>query len=177
MKPVEITLRMTSDVIEVSADKLWDIIGPGFADVGAWTSSVDRSQGRGEPEFAGAPCGERTCHVNISGYDQMTERMTHYDASNRELIYKVTEGVPGFVLLARNHWTLREVGENQSVAEMTCTLRLTPWMGMLLGWMMKWQVRRSLQQVFRELKTYAETGELSIQKKKRLSVLARSSAA
>lgn len=93
------------------------------------------------------------------------------------MAYQVTEGVPGFVLLASNRWAIREVGENQSVAKMNCTIRLTPWLGMLLGSMMKRKVSKNLEEMFQELKAYAETGEVSAEKKKRLSVLSRAQAA
>jgi hypothetical protein len=155
----ELTIHVTSDPINVSADELWRIVGPGFGDVAAWTHSVERSTAEGEPELQGAPCAERVCHVNISGYDQMAERLTHYAAPERELTYRVTRGVPGFVLLAQNHWKIRETGPNQSVAEMTCTLHLSPWRGLLLAPLMRRQVEKNLEAVVLELKTYAETGE------------------
>ncbi len=159
MKPTEMTIRVASEPIHVSADKLWSIVGPGFANVGAWTTSVDKSLARGEAQLDGAPCNERVCHVNISGYSQMSERLTAYDASGRQLTYRVIEGCPPFVQLAQNHWEIRELGPNTSVAEMTCTLRLDPWAGMLLGPFMRWQVVSNLQAVVHELKTYAETGQ------------------
>ena len=177
MNPKEIKISVTSDVIQVSADELWKIVGPGFGDVGAWTSSVDRSSSIGKPQFSDAPCDMRTCHVNISGYSKVSEKLTHYDEFHRQLAYQVTEGVPGFVLLASNHWTIRGVGGNQSVAELNCTLRLTPWLGMLMGGMMKRQILKELATVLQELKTYAETGEVSAKKKKRRNALDRAQAA
>lgn len=171
MKPREITIHMTSDTINVSADTLWTLVGPGFADVGAWTTSVDKSFAVGTPQLEGAPCNERECHVNISGYDKMIETLTLFDADSRQIAYEVTEGVPGFVLLARNHWTIREVGPGRSVAEMACTMRLSAWAGLFLGGTMKRTVARNLKEVFQELKVYAETGDTSAQKKSRLRAL------
>ena len=111
MEPREFKIRMTSDVVDVSAGKLWSVIGPGFADVGEWTTSVEKSTGVGKSEFADAPCKERTCKVNISGFEQMTETLVNYDTSTRQLAYEVTKGVPGFVLLARNSWAVHAVGD------------------------------------------------------------------
>mgnify|MGYP000492089700 CR=1 FL=1 len=176
MNPKEIKIKMTSDIIQVSADQLWRIVGPGFGDVGTWTSSVDRSTGTGIPQFSGAPCSDRVCHVNISGYDKICEKITYYDHNKQQMAYEITDGVPGFVLLARNHWTIREVGKNQSVAEMNCTMRLSPLMGMLLGGVMKRKVTKNLEEVFQELKAYAEKGELSSKKRKRMLELNRAEA-
>lgn len=163
MDPIEMKISLTSDVIRVPADALWSIVGPGFADVADWTSSVQRSVSIGSPQLQGAPCTERACHVNISGYDKISERLTHYDEANRQLAYEVTDGVPGFVRMARNQWTIRAAGDGCSVAEMTCTLRLTPVMGMLVGPLMKSKVKSNLVQVFRELKTFAETGQALVE--------------
>ncbi|MCO4772474.1 MAG: SRPBCC family protein [Deltaproteobacteria bacterium] len=173
----EYTIHLTSEPIAVPAADLWDLLGPGFGEVGAWTTSVDRSHGAGEPQFEGAPFEERVCQVNISGYERMTERLTHYDESKRELAYVVGEGLPSFVLLAQNHWTIKALDANTSVAEMRCTLRLTPMMGMLVGALMKRKARSSVLEFLTEMKQYAETGEVSEAKKKRLSVLVAPAAA
>ena len=159
MQPKEFKISMTSEVIGVSADKLWSVIGPGFGEVGSWTSSVEKSIGIGKSEFVDAPCKERTCQVNISGFDQMTETLVNYDTTKRQLAYEVTEGVPGFVLLARNSWAIRSVGENQSVAEMNLTMRLKPVLGALLGGLLKRKALENIETYFIELKEYAETGK------------------
>jgi hypothetical protein len=36
MDPVEIRISQTSDVIDVPAEALWALVGPGFADVGGY---------------------------------------------------------------------------------------------------------------------------------------------
>ena len=39
-------VKMSKPVaINVSADALWEIIGPGFADAGKWSTAVDHSAG------------------------------------------------------------------------------------------------------------------------------------
>ena len=36
-------------VVDASADFIWNVLGPGYADADKWASSVHRSSGRGEP--------------------------------------------------------------------------------------------------------------------------------
>ena len=44
-KVVELTKSLN---VNVSAEKLWDIFGPGFADAGKWSTAIDHSAGSGE---------------------------------------------------------------------------------------------------------------------------------
>jgi len=173
LKPRTIDIRLTTDTIAVSADDLWAIMGPGFTDVGRWTTGVDHAYAVGAPEIAGAPCKARTCEVSIAGYDTVTETLTAYDASARHIAWKITEGVPGFVLLAENRWVIQEVAPGQSVAHMHCTLKLRPIMGLLLGWLMKRQVLRNVHAFSDELKLWAERGEVSGAKRLRMQELGR----
>lgn len=154
MSPREIEIRVLTD-IDVSANVLWQIAGPGFANVAAWTQSVERSTAEGPPVLPGAPCAGRVCHVNIRGYDTLREEITHYDAAAKELAYRVTQGTPSFVLLAQNHWTIRPVSATECQVEMLCTLRLRPIAGLLLGGIMSRQVRSNLEAVCKELRAHA----------------------
>lgn len=167
----EIRITKTSETINVSADDLWQIVGPGFQNVGDWITTIDLSTGFGEPEFEGATCSERTCHVNFAGYDKVSEKLTMYNKANRELAYKVTDGMPGFVLYAYNHWTITEIGPNQCTAQMVSTLHLKRFQGFFLGRIMKRKFGKGLDKVFVELKAYAETKEVSEAKKLRIKEL------
>lgn len=42
-KHKKIKMTKTSGIINVSADDLWEIVGPGFSNVGVWASSVDHA--------------------------------------------------------------------------------------------------------------------------------------
>lgn len=169
----ELKFKITSEVINVSADSLWTIARE-FQDVGIWSTSVDHSTGNGDAEFEGATCSERTCHVDIKGYDQIHEKLTLFDDTSRELEYKITGGTPDFVLFTSNRWRVVEVGPQKSLVEMDITIHLKRFIGALLGGQMKKQISKNVRQVCTDLKIYAETGKVSSAKKARMQTLAQS---
>lgn len=171
-KYTEIKISETSEVINVSADSLWKIVRE-FQDVGNWFSSIDYVTASGKSEFAGATYSDRTCYVNLRGYSKVHEKLTLFDDARRELAYELTEGAPGFLLFAGNHWSVSEAGPNQSVLKMEATMRLKKFIGTLLGGQMKKTVLKNLPLALSELKVFAETGEASEAKKARMEVLAK----
>lgn len=168
----EISITKSSEVINVSAEKLW-AIARDFGNVGVWTSTLNSSEGVGAPEFEGATYSERVCHTNIKGFSEVHEKLTMFNDANKELSYKVSHGLPGFVLLAQNHWTILEVGPNQSMVSMNSYMRLTKFMGFLLGGKMRKTALKALDTVLAELKIYAETGEVAETKKAQLKKQSR----
>ncbi len=168
----EIKITQVSEVINVSADALWQIVRK-FEDVGQWFTSIDYVTVSGKSEFEGASYSERTCYVNLKGYSKVHEKLTFFDDSKRELAYELTEGAPGFLLFAGNHWTVSEVDSRHSVLKMEATLRLKKFVGSLLGGPMKKTVLKNLPIALNELKIFAETGEVSAAKKARMAELER----
>jgi len=166
----EVTISKQSEAIHVSADSLWKIVRQ-FDKVGEWFSSIDHAEGYGEPEFEGATCSERTCYVNLKGYSEVHEKLTLFDEEKRELAYEFTGGGPGFLLFAGNHWTVVEVGPNQSILKMEARMRLKPLAGFLFGGKLQRTIEKSLPESLNELKVYAETGEVSDAKKARVKEL------
>lgn len=166
----EIKISQVSEVINVSADALWKIVRK-FEDVGQWFSSIDYVTVSGASEFEGADYGERICYVNLKGYSKVREKLTLFDDTKRELAYELTEGAPGFLLFAGNHWTVSEAGPNHSVLKMEATLRLKKFAGSLFGGQMKKTVLKNLPIALNEIKIFAETGEVSTAKKERIREL------
>ncbi|PCJ63594.1 MAG: hypothetical protein COA58_15770 [Bacteroidetes bacterium] len=170
-KHKEIKLVRTSEVINVSTDSLWEIVGPGFQHIGIWNRNIDHATGSGDGEFEGAGCSERVCEIATKGYSKLREKLILYDIGNKEIAYKVMEGLPGFVLYAQNHWTVSEVSPNKSVVKMDITMHVTPFIGTIMGSIMKKQFDKAIAQAFEDLIIYAETGEISEAKKARIEEL------
>lgn len=167
----EIKMIWTSEVIEVSADSLWRIVRD-FQNISTWSSNVDHATGSGPAEFAGATCSERVCEVSgLGAYNRVVEKLTLFDEEQQELAYQLTEGAPGFVLYASNHWQVMDAGPGQSRVRMEVTMRLKPLAGFFLGGQMKKTVDKALAVAMEELKVYAERGELSPAKLERMLVL------
>ena len=163
-KIVERTLK--SDTINVSADSLWAICRD-FDKTAEWTSTLKHSYGTGESEFEGATCSSRTCETDF-GKGKVVEELILFSDENKELSYNLTEGAPGFITLANNHWKVIEIGANQSKIEMNVTMHMKKFVGFFLGGLIKKQMRKQVNIVLAELKIYAETGEVSEAKKKQI---------
>lgn len=169
----EVLMTKTSPAINVSTDKLWEIIGPGFADAGLWSTAIDYSEGSGEAEFEGATCSERACELNASGFDQVGEKITKYNAQTKEVSYKVLHGMPGFVTFAENNWIVVDLGNNQSALKMSLTMHMKKFMGALMGGMMSKKLDKLFDLLFNDLTVFAETGKVSTEKAERIAKLAK----
>ncbi len=163
-------------IINVPAEELWDMVGPGFADVYKWSSNVDHSEGSGTASFEGATCSERACNVNVKGFNKIKETLTKYDQKMMVLAYEVNEGMPGFVTKAANEWTVVALSTYQSKLVMKAEFESKGLMGNLMRGMMKKKMSKTLDNVLKDAKVYAETGQISDAKEKRIAQLERKAA-
>ena len=154
-------------VVNVSADKLWEMIGPGFIDVYKWSSNVDHAEGSGNSEFEGAVCSERFCDVNVKGFSKISEKLIKYNEKNMNLAYEVVDGMPGFITLAKNDWTVVPVGDNQAKLVMKAEFGSKGLMGTIMNGMMKKKMIKTIDTVLNDAKIYAETGMISAAKQER----------
>lgn len=164
-KVIERTLK--SDTINVSTDSLWAILRE-FDKVSDWTSTLDHSEGAGEVKLEGTTCNERVCESN---HKKLVEELIMFSDEKKELAYELTEGAPGFVKLAQNHWKVYEISPNQSLVEMNVTMHLSKFMGFILGRVITKTMTKQVLIVLNDLKIYAETGEVSEAKKVQIAKL------
>ena len=170
-------VKMSKPVtINVSADALWEIIGPGFADAGNWSTAVDHSAGHGDGKFDGASCDTRSCDLSAKGFDSVNEKITEYDASNKTMAFDVIDGTPGFVTYLNNRTVVTDLGNGKSKAELQITMRMKPFMGWLLGGMLKKNLNNLLDSALEDLKVFAETGMPSARKQARMKKLSAKAA-
>lgn len=161
--------------VNVSAEKLWDMVGPGFTDVYKWASNVDHSEGKGQSEFEGASCSERSCDVSVKGFSKINEKLYKYDAAKMNLAYEVNNGMPGFITKAQNDWTVVSLGENKSKLVMKAVFRSKGLMGSMMNGKMKKKMEETLTTVLNDAKVYAETGKISQAKAERVAKLQKKS--
>lgn len=174
IKEVKISKPVT---VNVSSDVLWEIIGPGFDEAGKWSTAVDHSAGHGEAKFDGAVCDTRSCDLSAKGFNSVNEKITVYDPSNKTMAFDVIEGMPGFVTYLNNHTVITDLGNGRSKAELQITMHMKPFMGTLMGGMLKKNLNNLIDSALDDLKIYAETGEPSDRKKARMVKLAKKKAA
>ncbi len=165
-----------SVIVDVSANELWQIVGPGFAEAGKWSTAVDHSVGHGEGKFEGATCDTRSCDLSAKGFSSVKERITEYDASNRTLAFDVFEGMPGFVTYTNNRTLITELGQDRSQAELQITMHMKPFLGWLLGGMLKKNLGNLIDSALDDLKVFAETGKPSDRKQARIKKLSANAA-
>ncbi len=166
VKVINKTLK--SEVINVSADSLWAILRE-FDKVAAWTSVLNHSKGGGEAKFEGTTCNKRICETKDN--NKVVEELIMFSDERQELAYKLTEGAPGFVKYSKNRWIVSKIGANQSQVQMDVTMHLSRFMGFFLGGLITKEMTKQVTIFLNELKTYAETGEISEAKKEQLEKL------
>jgi len=170
-------VKMAKSVeVNVSADSLWQIVGPGFAEAGKWSTAVDHSAGHGEAQFEGATCDTRSCDLSAKGFSSVNERISEYDVANRTMGFDVFEGLPSFVTYTNNRTAITSMGEQKSKAELQITMHMKPLLGALMGPMFKKNLSNLIDTALEDLKVYAETGEPSESKKARMKKLAAKAA-
>lgn len=158
---------LTSEVINVSADSLWAICRE-FDKTAEWTSTLNHSYGIGEVQHEGITCSARVCETNLGKGNKVVEELLMFSDENKELSYNLVEGAPGFITLATNHWKVTKVGSNKSKIEMNVTMHMKRFAGFFLAGLITKQMKKQVTIVLSELKTYAETGQVSAKKKKQL---------
>ena len=101
----------------------------------------------------------------------MNERITEYDASNRTMAFNVIEGTPGFVTYMNNRTVITDLGQGRSKAELKITMHMKPFLGGLMGGMLKKNLSNLIDSALNDLKVYAETGKPSARKQARMKKL------
>jgi hypothetical protein len=166
-----VQISKTSEVINASADDVWKIVGPGFAKVGLWSTTVDHADVSGTPEFEGAVCSSRSCDLNAKGFSAINEKITAYDETKQTLSFDIVEGVPGFVTRAYSDWKIVKLSDNTSQLQITTTMEMKKFMGGLMGGMIKKTLEENIPLIQSDLKHYAETGKPSESKTARMASL------
>jgi len=154
-------MRITREtVVEASADFIWTVLGPRYAEADKWASSVQRSSGLGAPAVgaaAGAPCTGRVCETQLGRFEETIER---YDEANREIAYSARgEKMPFFVRRLVNHWKVVPDGPGRSRVQMELVVTLAFPFNLLMALPMRLQMGGVLRKAHEELKYFVENDE------------------
>ena len=151
--------------VNAPADKAWAVIGPNFADVDEWASNVFISNAQGGANGPnGAPASGRVCETKQGSFD---ESIVAYDEGRRQIAYAVTgKSVPGFVRSIRVDWNIRPAGPNTFDVSMTMNADLAQPFAFLMGWMMKKQFGKAIDESLEEFGYYLEKGRVHPRKAK-----------
>jgi hypothetical protein len=167
--------------IDAPADRVWEVIGPGFARIGEWASVIPSSAppatpgpAAGLPSAAdGPPVPGRACTTGSRLVPRVTELLVAYDPAGRTLTYQAS-GLPAFVTLARNTWTVAPDGESACLVTLGAQFQARGVPGLLARWVIVIQARRNARLLQADLRYYLEHGTPSPRKLRQLSRLRRS---
>ena len=157
-------------ILAAPAERVWEVIGVGFAGIGDWATVIPSSTalpaGQRLPVAAAvvqAPVAGRVCDTGIRLVPQVTETLVVYDDAHRTLTYEAS-GLPAFMSLARNTWTVTALDENScrlSLRARFDTRGLSGWLG---RWAILAQTWRYSRRLADDLRHYVETGTPSTRK-------------
>jgi hypothetical protein len=171
--------ELSSDlIVGAPADRVWQVIGPGFDRIGEWATAIPSStaipaaraateavDGIRRPVAAAidAPVAGRVCRTGIRLVPEVTETLIEYDDASRSLTYQAS-GMPRFVTLARNTWTVTPIDAGRSRVSLRARLETRGLLGLLGRWAILAQARRTSRHLGEDLRHYVETGTPSSRK-------------
>ena len=101
-------------IVNVPADKLWQVVAHQFDQIGLWSSGIAESHATNtELLHDGANMSGRVCLADGSGSD-VEEVFTRYDEAGRSFSYKAVGQMPWFINDAENNWHVRSIGPEQA---------------------------------------------------------------
>jgi hypothetical protein len=163
---MEVTKNAT---VNVSADRLWSILGDDFDKVGEWARGVDSSGPNNDavvPE--GASVGGRVCQA--PGFGAIKETFTSFDPVERSYAFEATASkIPSFVRNLTNHTLVKSLGPEQSEVQLRITADTPGFRGALVKPMMTRKFSRGLDEILEDLKIFAESGRISSEKSEALA--------
>jgi hypothetical protein len=163
---IEISKKHTFDV---GADRVWAILGDDFDKVGQWARGVDRSApNRGTVAPEGARVGGRVCQT--PGFGAIEETFTSFDASHCSYAFQASaSNMPSFVRNLTNHTTVRGLSPNHCEVELKITAGAAGIRGVLAKPVITRKFSQAIDELFEDLRVFAETGDVSAEKTKAMA--------
>ena len=154
-------MKFSKDIIiNASAEKVWDILGHKFADVGQWARSVSKSVvNNNAQKVNNSPVGGRLCDTSIGN---ISEEFTAYDEEKMTFSFKgvITSKVFTNVISTN---TVSAINDNTSKVTVTPNVDLT-WIGVIMSPLIRLNLSKTLNEVLKDLKYFAENDKPSPQK-------------
>jgi len=104
------------------------------------------------------PAAGRVCQTGVRLVPQVTETLIGYDDANRTLTYEAS-GMPTFVTLARNTWTVTAIDAHRSRVSLRARFDTRGLLGRLGRWAILAQTRRASRHLTEDLRHYVQTGQ------------------
>ncbi len=137
-------------VLTVPANKVWELLAENYECVGDWASLVPESA----PRIKDGELVGRTCS---STYGDVQEIITNWDERNLTYSYEA-DGLPAMFKSGKNVWKIEPIGEERSKVKMSLSMEISALPGLLMGWIIKFNMGKDLDGLMEDLKHYAENG-------------------
>lgn len=168
----QLTTHLT---IDAPAGQVWQVIGPGFARIGDWATSIPASTAIRAPApvaatqaAASAPVLGRTCSTGIRLIPRIAETLTAYDEQSRSLTYQAG-GLPAFITTARSTSSIVTAGERSCRVTVTAQFQARGVLGLLGCWAILAQARLAARHLQADLRHFVKHGTPSPRKQRQLS--------
>ncbi len=140
--------------VNISADKVWQILGTDFNNISEWAGIVLESNA-----IPDLPTGSgRIC--NVKGVGNTLEKLTSFDDDQHKFSFTFENSkIPFFVKKIENTWSVTPKGNDQSVVQVNADVNLMPVFSQLLDGMMGKQMGKGAEGLLGELKYFAENGK------------------
>jgi hypothetical protein len=178
------TQLSTDLIVAAAADQVWNVIGHQFDRIGDWATAIPHSTALADaiPTTAGsvmpdatpvlhAPVSGRVCQTGVRLVPSVTETLIAYDDANRTLTYEAS-GMPAFVILARNTWTVAPVDAHHCLVSLRARFDTRGLLGLLGRCAILAQSRRASRHLTEDLHHYIQTGRPSPRKERQLRRIA-----
>jgi len=154
-------MKFSKDItINTPAEKVWDILGHKFADVGQWSRSISKSVvNTNAPKVNNSPVGGRLCETSIG---KISEEFTAYDEEKMTFSFKgvITSKMFSNVISTN---TVTAIDENTSKVTVTPNIDLKTF-GILMYPLIKMNLSKLINEVLIDLKYFAENDKPSPEK-------------
>jgi len=137
--------------VNAPADKVWELVWNQFGQVCDWASTVNQS---GDREAFGSVKG-RTCTSTWGEIDEIVESV---DPDSMSFTY-YADGLPSMMKKARSNWKVISTNRDTSTISAHMEIEFARLPGFFMGWMMKPKMRKDIDQTFKDLKQFIETGK------------------
>lgn len=146
-----------SNEVNKPLSELWKLSVENFDTMGTWATGVLHSKK-----------GENCDRVCATPFGELHEDIL--EKNEEEHFIKVAaSGMPFFVTKATGGWSFKEITEDLTGFTVELNLETMPVIGSVMGLFMKPKLRKSLEIVANDYKTYLETGEISKSKKREIA--------
>jgi len=143
--------------VNASADKVWNVLGRDFVNVGVWATAVSHSVANNEiASVNNSPVGGRVCETSIG---KISEEFTAYDDAKKTYSFKGVFGSKMFKSVISSA-EVTSVDENTALVKITPDIKLS-FIGIFMYPMIKMQLNKLTDQILVDLKYYVENGKPS----------------